>query len=72
MEIFSFTVTYPTLFDDKSLETTTKQLSSRKISKTCEVQIHFQLRDAQLNMDVIEKRVSGNERVHNWWAVGPE
>ncbi|CAH2094453.1 unnamed protein product [Euphydryas editha] len=29
--------------------------------------------DAQLNMDVIEKRVSGNERVHNWWAVeGPE
>uniref|UniRef100_A0A2H1VEU4 SFRICE_008155 n=1 Tax=Spodoptera frugiperda TaxID=7108 RepID=A0A2H1VEU4_SPOFR len=28
------------------------------------------LRDAQLNMDVIEKRVSGNERVHNWWAAG--
>ncbi|CAG4957728.1 unnamed protein product [Colias eurytheme] len=27
------------------------------------------LHDAQLNMDVIEKRVSGNERVHNWWAV---
>ncbi|OWR53580.1 hypothetical protein KGM_211327 [Danaus plexippus plexippus] len=26
-------------------------------------------RDAQLNMDVIEKRVSGNERVYNWWAV---
>lgn len=36
------------------------------------LQTHFQLRDAQLNMDVIEKRVSGNERVHNWWAVGPE
>lgn len=36
------------------------------------VQAHFQLRDAQLNMDVIEKRVSGNERVHNWWVAGPE
>lgn len=30
------------------------------------VQTHFQDRDVQLNMDVIEKRVSGNERVHNW------
>lgn len=29
----------------------------------------FKLRDAQLNMDMIEKRVSGNERVHNWWVV---
>ncbi|CAB3249057.1 unnamed protein product [Arctia plantaginis] len=28
------------------------------------------LRDSQLNMDVIEKRVSGNERVHNCWAAG--
>lgn len=36
------------------------------------VQTHFQLRDAQLNMDVIEKRVSGNERVRNWWVAGPE
>lgn len=29
----------------------------------------YSSRDAQLNMDVIEKRVSGNERVYNWWAV---
>ncbi|CAG9565432.1 unnamed protein product [Danaus chrysippus] len=29
----------------------------------------YVFRDAQLNMDVIEKRVSGNERVYNWWAV---
>lgn len=28
--------------------------------------------DAQLNMDVIEKRVSGNERVYNWRVEGPE